>query len=60
MSADAGVMLNPWIQHEYNVKRRNTTAGGIYMLTKDQFKIRLSSDLVKSVNKNSNGVYYKS
>ena len=38
-----------------NVNRKNTTAGGIYIFTKDQFKIRLTSDLVKSINKNSNG-----
>ena len=38
-----------------NANRKNTTAGGIY--TKDQFKIGLRNDLVKSVNKNSNGDY---
>jgi len=37
------------------VNRKNTTGAGIHIFTKDQFKIRLSSDLVKSVNKNNNG-----
>lgn len=35
--------------------RKNTTGGGICIFTKDQLKIKLRSDLVKSVNKNSNG-----
>ena len=38
-----------------NVNRKNTTAGGIYIFTKDQFKITQSSDLDMSVNKNGNG-----
>ena len=40
-----------------NANRKSTTAGGTYIFTKSQFRIGLSNDLVKSVNKNSTGDY---